>query len=76
MPNTGSRRNTIHTLIGMGSTALVAAVPYPGKVTQISHKGQRSNRKKKEKKKKKEKTTTYKPFKTCKELIGYWVPAR
>ena len=31
MPNTGSRRNTIHTLIGMGSTALVAAVPYPGK---------------------------------------------
>ena len=43
MPNKGSHRNTIHTLTGTGSTALVAAVPYPGKATQISHKGQWSN---------------------------------
>ena len=28
----------------MGGTALVAALPYPGKMTQISHKGQRSNK--------------------------------
>ena len=26
----------------MGSAALAAAVPYPGKATQISHKGQRN----------------------------------
>ena len=32
------------TLIAMGSTALVSAVPDPGKMTQISHKGQRSNK--------------------------------
>ena len=32
-----------HTLIGMGSTALVAAVPYPGKVIRIFHTGQRTN---------------------------------
>ena len=32
----------LHTPIGMGSAALVAAVPYPGKVTGISCKGQRS----------------------------------
>ena len=30
----------LHTLIGMGSTVLVAAVPYPGKAIWISHKGQ------------------------------------
>ena len=35
----------LHTLIGMGSTARVAAVPYPGKATKISHKGQRSTKK-------------------------------
>ena len=35
----------LHTLIGMGSTARVAAVPYPGKATKISHKGQRSTNK-------------------------------
>ena len=29
----------LHALKGMGSTALEAAVPYLGKVTQISHKG-------------------------------------
>ena len=29
----------LRTLIGMGSAALAAAVPYPGKVTQISRKG-------------------------------------
>ena len=32
----------LHTRIGVGSAALSAAVPYPGKATQISHKGQRS----------------------------------
>ena len=31
---------TLHTLTGMGSTVLVAAVPYPGKAIWISHKGQ------------------------------------
>jgi len=31
----------LHILTGIGSTALVAAVLYPGKATQISHKGQR-----------------------------------
>ena len=30
---------TLHTLTGTGSAALVAAVPYPCKVTQISHNG-------------------------------------
>ena len=34
--------NFLRTLIGMGSAALTAAVPYPGKVTRISHKGQRN----------------------------------
>ena len=29
----------LHTLIGMGSAALEAAVPYPGKATQISYEG-------------------------------------
>ena len=33
-------------LIGMGSAALAAAVPYPGKVTRISHAGQRSTKNK------------------------------
>ncbi len=33
----------LHTLIGMGSAALAATVPYPGKMTRISRKGQRSN---------------------------------
>ena len=75
MPNTGSHRNTIHTLTGTGSTALVAAVPYPGKATQISHKGQRIEKRKK-RTNKQTKNTTYKPFKTHKESIGYWVPAR
>ena len=45
IPNTGS--HTIvwtqeNTVTGMGSAALVAAVPYPGKVIQISHKGHKS----------------------------------
>ena len=31
-----------YTLIGMGSAALAAAVPYPGMMTQIFCKGQRS----------------------------------
>ena len=39
----------LHTLIGMGSTALTAAMPYPGKATQISHMGQLSNGEKKSK---------------------------
>ena len=30
---------TLHTLTGMGSAALVAAVPCPGKVTQTFHRG-------------------------------------
>ena len=30
----------LHTLIGVGSAALAAAVPYPGKATRISRKGQ------------------------------------
>ena len=40
IPSTGSHttglRNTIHTA-GISSTALAAAVPYPGKAIQISH---------------------------------------
>ena len=32
-------RKILHTLIGMGSAAPAAAVPYPGKVTRISSKG-------------------------------------
>ena len=31
---------TLHTLVGMCSAALLAAVPYPDEATQISHKGQ------------------------------------
>ena len=34
----------LHTLVGMGSAALAGAVPYPGKATRISHKGQRSTK--------------------------------
>ena len=30
----------LHSLVGMGSAALVAAVPKPGMATCISHKGQ------------------------------------
>ena len=37
----------LHTLTGMGSVALATAVPYPSKVTWISHKGQGSTKKKK-----------------------------
>ena len=47
IPNTGihivwTHKNTAHsdTLIKMGSVALVIAVPYSGKVTQICHRGQ------------------------------------
>ena len=36
----------LHTLIGMGSAALAAAVAYPGIVTQISCKGQTAKIKK------------------------------
>ena len=35
-------RKIVHTLIGMGSAALAAAVPYPGRATIIYRKGQRS----------------------------------
>jgi len=55
--------NTRHTLIGMASAALGAAVlccavlccavPYPGKATRISRKGQWRERKKRKKKKRK-----------------------
>ena len=40
MPMLGHTK-ILHMLIGKGSAALVDAVPYPGYVTQISHKGQR-----------------------------------
>ena len=39
----------LHKLVGMGSTALASAVLYPGKVTKISHKGQRSTKTKQNK---------------------------
>ena len=42
-----------HTLIGMGSAALAATVPYPGKADRFSRKEQRSTKKKKKIKKKK-----------------------
>ena len=42
--------NILHTLIGMGSAALAAAVPYPAKMTQIPHKGQWSHKNEEEKK--------------------------
>ena len=35
----------LHTLIGMGSAALAAALPYPGTATRITHKGRRSTEK-------------------------------
>ena len=43
----------LHTLLGMGSAALAVAVPYPGKTSQISRKGQSSteNHKRKHNKK-------------------------
>ena len=34
----------LHTLVGMGWAAFAAAVPYPGKATRISHKGQWSTK--------------------------------
>ena len=37
-PLFGHTKKILHTLTGMGSAA--AAVPYPGKATQISHEGQ------------------------------------
>ena len=42
IPLFGHTDNTIHTdtVIGMGSAALVAAVPYPAKVAEISCSGQ------------------------------------
>ena len=46
IPNTVSQtivwthEPTTHTLIGMGSAALAAAVPQTGKATRISRKGQ------------------------------------
>ena len=45
IPNSGSHttvwiRENTHTLIGMGSAALAAVVPYPGKATRISREGQ------------------------------------
>ena len=46
IPNTGSHiplfghTKTLHTPIGVGSAALAAAVPYPGKATLISSKEQ------------------------------------
>ena len=47
IPNTGSHTihtKILHTLIEIGSAVLAAAVPHPGKVTQISNKGQRSTK--------------------------------
>ena len=46
IPNTGSHipvfgyAKILHTLVGMGSAALAAAVLYPAKVTRIFRKGQ------------------------------------
>ena len=52
MPLSGHRKIP-HTLVGMGSADLAAAVLYPSKVTQKSHEGQKSTLKKGEKKEKK-----------------------
>ena len=38
------RAQALHALIGMGSAVLAAALPYPGKATRISRKGQRSTK--------------------------------
>ena len=38
--------NVLHTLVGMGSAALVAALPYPCKAIRISRKGKSSTKKK------------------------------
>ena len=46
---------TLHTLVGMGSAALAAAVPYPGKATEIFRKG--LTKEEGEKKKEEEATT-------------------
>ena len=56
IPNTGSipsfgHTKILHILIEMGSAVLATAVPYPGKVTQICRKGQRSTKTLKKKKK-------------------------
>ena len=45
-------KNTLHTLIGMGSSAPAAAVAYPAEMTAISHMGQRITNNVKKKKKK------------------------
>ena len=49
IPNTVSHiivwtHEILHTLVGLGSAALAAAVPYPAKATRISHYGQRSTK--------------------------------
>ena len=59
-------RKILHTLIGMGSAALAAAVPYMGQVTQSSHKGQWSTYKKEKRKK----ATTCAVPKGCKNSIN------
>ena len=56
IPDTGSHttvwtQETRHTLAGMGSAALAAAVSYPGKATQNSHEEQGNTEKKGKKKK-------------------------
>ena len=45
IPLSGHRKMQ-HTLVGMGSAALAAAVPCPGKATRISRKGQKKSTKK------------------------------
>ena len=52
MPLSGHRK-ILHTLVGMGSADLAAAVLYPSKVTLKSHEGQKSTLKKGEKNRKK-----------------------
>ena len=47
---------TLQTPTWMGSTVLAAAVPYPGKVTRSSCKGQRSTKKKEKKKPRQQET--------------------
>ena len=70
IPNTGSHtivwtQETRHTLAGVGSTALAAAVPYPGKVPQNSHEGQGNTIKKERKKKKKRERSPNPKAHTC-----------
>ena len=59
---------TLHTLVGMGSAALAAAVPYPGKATKISLNKEilkKKKYKKKEEKKEEINTTAASTYKNA-----------